>query len=563
MANPPAGITFSDTPQPVPAAPPTGVTFSDTPQPAEDSSTSPVPKSGLMGNIVEGFLQSAGETVQGGAKLLEKGANAIGGEDRQVVPAMQTPPVKGYSVPLRTDAQGAKVGDQGSIGHTIGEGIEQVGEFATGEGLVSDFAKALTKYPEIISLMERYPKASKLLLEASKAETESKAAKIGAATAKGAVVGGAQGAVKGAAQGEGAAGGAEGGAEGGAIGGAAGESAGIILGDILKQFGVGTTAGQKGLQSLKPAKGNTRFLSDFQRAAPVIDANPEWKDAKDAQEGVDAIRTARQNWWAQEVQPWVDKHANVPLSGLAIKNSISAEIPDTMKELEPQDAAEIERFATQFMPGQVFRLSVKDAESKLQFYNQKLAATGFWKKDIQERTALENTDPTVIKWKGAADAIREELYNRLGILEPGLDMAEKKQTYGALRNVENQLQGRVNVEGRQAPISLKQAIGLTAGLSMGRLEGLAAVALPMVDRNYNSAINLAKRGVKQAATGDEGALAKTAKIAAEGLPAVTAPAGAAAGRIAFRASDGSYHSVPADQLHAATVVDPHLEVLNK
>src|SRR5215469_13928957 len=86
----------------------------------------------------------------------------------------------------------------------VGGVAEQIGEYFVGEGEADAAIKGITKYGHLLPLMEKFPKASKMILE----------------TLKGAGVGAAQGAVKGAAEGD-AAGGAKAGAEGGAVGGAA------------------------------------------------------------------------------------------------------------------------------------------------------------------------------------------------------------------------------------------------------------------------------------------------------------------------------------------------------
>jgi len=109
-------------------------------------------------------------------------------------------------------------------------------------------------------------------------------------------------------------------------------------------------------------------------------------------------------------------------------------------------------------------------------------------------------------------------------------MQELKKTYGAMRNVENEIRGQSLVAGRQAPMSLKQIIGLTAGVAHGGPLGWAAAAVPFLDKVYNSPESLLNRAVekstppsatKQAVQAAAGAVGKTAKagaaVAGEGL----------------------------------------------
>jgi hypothetical protein len=77
-------------------------------------------------------------------------------------------------------------------------------------------------------------------------------------------------------------------------------------------------------------------------------------------------------------------------------------------------------------------------------------------------------------------------------------MRNLKKTYGAMRDVEDKIRGQVNVSGRQSPMSLKEMIGLTAGIVHGGPMGWAAALLPIVDKAYNSPTSLLNRAVSAA-----------------------------------------------------------------
>jgi hypothetical protein len=230
------------------------------------------------------------------------------------------------------------------------------------------------------------------------------------------------------------------------------------------------------------------------------------------------------------------------------------------------------------MPGQVFALSVGDAEEALEHFNAKLSETGYWSKMPSERAALLRTNGDVLGYKTAADAIRDELYAKLQTLEPESNMRDLKAQYGALRNVGNEIRGQVNVVGRQVPISLKQTIGLAAGLAHGGPAGAVIAALPVVDKIANSPENLIARGVQKAARpGEEGIITKVAKKAGGAVtgaaPAVAAVTGEKVGESVpnqpsgqhalVRASDGSFHTFPIENLDQARKVDPNLTVLSE
>jgi len=273
----------------------------------------------------------------------------------------------------------------------------------------------------------------------------------------------------------------------------------------------------------------------------------------------------------------VARHATVPLGGINIKKSMDAtmrELAPTMTRFSPAEAAKVEQLANQFLPGQVFALNVGDAEEALEHMNAELSKTGYWSKLPSERAALLKTDGTILGYKAAADAIRDELYGKLGELEPQSDMAALKKQYGALRNVGNEIRGQVNVAGRQSPVSLKETIGLITGLAHGGATGGVVAALPFVDRAVNSPEKLIGRAVQKAARPEASTVGKAVAAGGRKIADLTAPAGAAIGqsvaegqpandRVTFTASDGSVHSVPANQIQEALKVDPKLVITNQ
>jgi hypothetical protein len=257
--------------------------------------------------------------------------------------------------------------------------------------------------------------------------------------------------------------------------------------------------------------------------------------SKTIEQWADTTADARNNLYKNKIEPLVDKHATEPLGGLNIATGIRNQIPESMKLYDPDQAKKMEELANQFLPGQKFQLQVQDAEDALQHFNAKLSATGYWSKMPSERAALLKTDGTIAGLKAAGDSIRDELYGKLDTLEPGSNVAELKKDYGALRNVEDEIRGRVNVNNRQAPISLKETVGLITGLGHGGPVGAAMAALPILDRFGNSPENLISRGVQKAARpGEEGiirkAAQKTASAVNKAIPPLAAVTGAQAGQ---------------------------------
>lgn len=137
-------------------------------------------------------------------------------------------------------------------------------------------------------------------------------------------------------------------------------------------------------------------------------------------------------------------------------------------------------------------MTVSEAEQSLEHLNSELINSGYWKKLPHERAAAEKADPEIASRVAAANALREQLYDRLEILgEPNVQSL--KREYGAIANVENEIRGQSNVQARQRPISLKQIIGIASGHPL-------AMAATLFDKIYNDPASLLNRAVEKTPT---------------------------------------------------------------
>ena len=520
-----------------------------TPPASNPSDVSGEPQDARAG-LGYGILKGAGDTVSGVAHMINK----IPGIGETLAPK---------------EGIGAldKMDQSNTTAESVGKGVEGIGEFFAGDEALSGIAKAA----KIVELADKYPLIARTL---KLAKEHPVLAKILTESAKGGAVGGAQGAVKGAQQGD-TAGGAEAGAAGGAIGGAAGTALGETAGGVAKWLGERTGLVPDVIKDasigMKPRKGNLNAINDFIRIAPKLDEVNQSAPASTIEDWANHAQSVREGVYQNVVQPLLDTYGDRPLSGIDVRNRISADIPEALKKFSPEKAAQVEQFANEFMPGQRFEMQAKDAERYIQHLNAELASTGYWKLDPSSRAALEKTNPDIIKWKAAGDAIRDELYSKLGDWQAAdhvpnpVDMAAAKKDYGAARNVENELRGQINVQNRQSKISLKEAMALAAGVATGGVHGAAVAALPVLDKTFNSGPASFGRAVKAVARPGEGVAAnvvKGATAAKNAGEAVAANAGAQAGRLFFTASDGSTHSIPDNEnaLAHAKSIDPGLQV---
>ena len=509
----------------------------------------------VAGNLVAGFSKEANKSAQGLIDLANKANRKLGGV--------------GGDIPSLPVTQLGENLDTKGTAQNIGGGVENIAEFAVGDEALSGLAKAA----KIVELGDKYPLIKRTL---ELAKQHPVIAKMIGEAGKSAVVGGAQGAVKGAAEGDAATGakeGAIGGAVGGVVGTAlsegmgaaarwAGEKVGLIP-NVVKDASVG----------MKPRKGNVNAVQDFLRIGPKLDeinvANGG--GAATHEDWANIAKEARESVYQDKVEPLLQQYGTRPLSGIDIKNRISADIPETLKKVSPEKAAQVEQFAQQFMPGQVFQLTANEAEQYIQHFNAELTATGYWKLDPSSRSALEKVNPDIIKWKAAGDAIRDELYSKLGdwqvadhVANP-VDMRAAKLDYGAARNVENELRGQINVQNRQSKISLKDVIALAAGIAHGGPGGAVIAALPVADKIFNSPAASFGRAVKAVGRPGEGAAARVVQgVSAlhSAVPKASEMIGAEAPRLFFTASDGSQHSIPDNEnaLAHAKSIDPGLQV---
>ena len=544
--------------------------------------------SDVAGGVATGFVKGAGQTVSGISHILNK----IPGVGETLAPSEG---VKAFD-PM-TETHGTA--------EAVGSGLEGLAEFAAGDEALEGVAKGA----RLVAMAKKFPAVAHALEMAEKSKVLSK---IMTGAGKGAVVGGAQGVVKGAAEGKAAEEGAAG-AVGGGAGGALGESASALAGIVAKRFGVGTTAAEDAITGIKPKKRNYKFAENFQTAAPRMDAEEQLTPGKKTvEEWADIAEDARKKLWTDEIQPLVDQHKNVPLDGDAIANSIRAAIPDTMKQYSPAEAKKIEDLANQWTSGggmghqamavPAHNTFVGNAEAALEHYNALVGKTGYWEKSPSVRADLMKTDGELAGNMATANAIRDELYGKLDAFEkarvqglptypaqgtpaatvPARNIQQLKKEYGALRNVEDEMRGRINVAGGQSNMSFTEGIGLILGIGTGDMRKLVGTfGIPMLARQASLPEKAIARAVQKAARpGEEGIISKAVggarKVAESAFPPAVGAVGAEKAdeslsprgpepevRITFQASDGSYHSVPASQIKAAFAVDPHLKVVNQ
>jgi hypothetical protein len=457
-------------------------------------------------------------------------------------------------IPSEGLAAEEKLSEKTNLGEDIGGFAENVGEYATGDeilkglGNVAKLEQLAKNSPIVAKIVENTPGLAKRILSSV------------TRTAKAGAVGGAQGAVKGAAEGGGdptlvvakAEEGAKSGAEGAALGSAAAETVGAVVKPVAKAVGLATTAEEDITRAAQPGKRNYRFLKDWSLAKDRI-ANEveEGGKFKDMGEAADRIRDVRQNLWKDEIAPKIAVHANETFDTAPIANKVRNSISPQMLTHAPEEAKIMQQFADKYTSGTpnfTGARSVADAEKDLEFFNAELEKEGYWKKTPQERASLQKVDGKIASRAAAVDALRTGLYDHLEAAgETGIK--DLKQTYGAIKNVENEIRGQVNVAGRQRPVSLKTIIGIASGHPVG-------IAASLLDRIYNAPEEILNRAVSKGGTPSMPKVVAQEAVKLGSAAAKKAAPVAGENLLRFIGSDGQVYFTPESKKEDVLKKDP-------
>jgi hypothetical protein len=426
--------------------------------------------------LLEGFGKQAVETVKGAKNLANSGLSAVG------LPTIPNSGIDAYNTNATTPSE------------KIGGVAENVAEFATGEEALKgvSWLQKLSKTPEVLEMMERYPKTAKILLGAAKAGT----------------VGTAQGAVKGAAEGD-ATGGAIGGGLGGAIGGAGSEAAAPGIKALARIFGLGGLTGEEAMvKAGRPTVNeDANFRKALDTAAPRIIDAAKSASLKTVGDFEDLLHNSAQSIRQNEFGPMIQRNAKQMVSAQPVAANIRSAITDQMREYAPDEAKELDDFAVKFAKD----MPLGKAESDLQYFNAQLKK--FYKANAVDQSAALKTNGTVAKYEAAADGLRDLIYGRLKELGENAPEDLQRQ-YGALKTLERTFAKRATVSDRQSPVNLPQVLSLAggageaasalfAGHPVAALAGAIPIAVSTAAKMRNAPESLIRQGVK--ALGEEAA----------------------------------------------------------
>lgn len=410
----------------------------------------------------------------------------------------------------------AEISQPKGFSEGLGSALEGTTEFIGGEealGGLSKLAKVGKYAPEIIQLMEDYPKASKLIL----------------GMLKGGTVGAAQGAVKGEASGEGAGEGAKTGAEFGAAGGALAEATPMFLGKVSQMLGLGGQTFESGMvKAGRPAVTERNWKQSLEIAKPLILDNIEPKSVKTIDDFTKQIKDLRNGVW-DEVQKGIQQTGKGVFSGKNVAQSIESSITPELQHLFPEEAEDIRKFAQKFDKN----MTIEEAHNSIELMNAKLKK--FYAMSASDQSAAAKVSGDIQKLETASDMLREKMFDEIearGAKNP----RELRQQYGALADIERVFNKRIPVADRQQPINLAQLLSLAGGASeavtavalghpAAAAAGLAAPVVATAVKARQAPESLIRQGLKAGAKEGlpESAVSRGAKEAAAGATTQAGP----------------------------------------
>lgn len=499
--------------------------------------------------VASGFGHDIVKTASGVSKLANTALGGAPGHD----PLSQGLSALGGQTPDQMDLE------NNTTSQKVGGLAESTAEYAAGDAALGALSKLVKAPTALLEMIEKYPKAAKLITGMT----------------KGATVGGAQGAARGSAEGD-AAGGAKSGAIGGAVGSGVAEGISPGIKALGRVFGLGLDSTEALMRGVKPSvPESANFQKALKTAAePIVEAN-EKTPIKTVGDFEDLLHKKANEIRTQVFQPMIDRNAKKMLSAQPVAQNIRAAITDQMREYNPEQAEEIENFARLFAKD----MPLAKAEQDLQYFNAELKK--FYAANRVDQAAALKTNGTVAKYEAAADGLRDVIYSNLRAF--GEDAPEKAQAqYGALKQLERSVGKRATVSERQNPINITEVLTLAGGAGAGvdrlltghPLEAVVAAA-PFVAAHaakiMNSSDSLVKRGLQTMGKEVAGKTGPSALGSAAGTTAkaVTGEAGVQAGQdlgsrgqLVVRTVDGGVHTIPADQWDAVKAEHPETELLH-
>jgi hypothetical protein len=243
-------------------------------------------------------------------------------------------------------------------------------------------------------------------------------------------------------------------------------------------------------RGLKPGKNNTQFTNDAKLAIPKI--KEAGVNVETVEDFVDASTKAKRKIW-DELSAYTEAadKSGIRIDGKKLGES-AENILDQFDDIFDKSGANKVRELANELKG--INLGVKDAEDMLSKINSRL--TSHYKKSARGMQ-VDLKDGEIAAMLAIRKTLRDELINSIEGTT-GKNVSRLRKEYGALMNVQDEALGRVNVSGRQQPISLQEAINTVFGatrLASGDISGILQIGAGQVVKKLNSTNYLVKSAV--------------------------------------------------------------------
>lgn len=253
------------------------------------------------------------------------------------------------------------------------------------------------------------------------------------------------------------------------------------------------------VRAVKPPSRATGFPETLERSMPEMKLSEQQtgKPINNIDDALGALQHAKQRVWSQYEQmagPQRAMGATVDLNPVA--DAIEGSISDKLKLENPQAAAALQAQADKYRA----RFPLQKAESFLKTTNAEL--NSYYAKNPAAKRVAASGNPDTAALEAQSKAYRDAIYNTLDDGSEGAAPREIKQRYGALMQLEDNLERRRTVAARQQPESLSEQIGkwsavgqaVKGGLRMmgGDVTGAADVGAAIAQRKAASMLKEAQ-----------------------------------------------------------------------
>lgn len=206
-------------------------------------------------------------------------------------------------------------------------------------------------------------------------------------------------------------------------------------------------------QAIKPGKNNVDWTPSLKTAIPNMKLAEQamGKPIQGIDDALQAAQVAKKQLWNQYApRLQAADAAGAVIDGNQIADAMVNSIDKRTAIQNPGLVEKVKAVADTYRKP----IPVTEAEDFLVSANRDL--NSYYAKNKVGRRVAEG-DPSVSSTVAEADALRDGLYSKLDEIN-GPGSADFKKQYGALTNVEKELQGRKNVSERQQPVSLAEQL---------------------------------------------------------------------------------------------------------